>query len=414
METKTGFLENISLKQKFIGLITIIVAIEACNIFDKVKTNGLEEWYFWLTSVLAIAFVLFASKQIFTEITGLLLRESTYDQIYNNIPVNIMLANLDGQITSMNKFSTETLSSIESSLPVKVKDIVGGSYDVFHKNPAHQKNLLADPSNLPHSAIIQVGTENLDLLVSPLYDEKKNYIGPVVTWSVVTEKLELAKKHEENKNRLEETVLSLTSSTGEASDDLQRNISSVVAATEEMICSIQEISSNTSNAAGMTQKTVNDSEAAENSINDLQKCSLEIGEILQVVTSIANQTNLLALNATIEAARAGEAGKGFAVVANEVKDLANQTGTATKDISEKISSIQSQTDSVLSTISSNTQSIKSVNEIVVSIASAIEEQTAVTNEIGKNMNSAETMVSHVSKSVDEIQESVKSNIAMMN
>src|SRR6185295_16570843 len=82
--------------------------------------------------------------------------------------------------------------------------------------------------------------------------------------------------------------------------------------------------------AGMTNQTV----------TKLGESSAEIGQIMKVITSIAEQTNMLALNATIEAARAGEAGRGFAVVANEVKELAKETARATEDISRKIAAIR--------------------------------------------------------------------------
>ncbi len=78
--------------------------------------------------------------------------------------------------------------------------------------------------------------------------------------------------------------------------------------------------------------------------------STEIGQVIKVITSIAQQTNLLALNATIEAARAGEAGKGFAVVANEVKELAKETAKATEDISRKIEAIQTDTKAAVEAI----------------------------------------------------------------
>ncbi len=413
MKKDNSIIGKINVEIKLVLLYILALSFGIYQSIYFIMSHGFQDFRLWL-SLGFIALTTLVWQVIAQDTKRLVFSEATFDQIYNSVPINIMSADLDGTIVSMNKSSQDTLKKIESLLPIRVDDIVGNSFDVFHQSPMHQRNLLADPSSLPHQAVIELGKEKLDLLVTALYDQKKNYIGPLLTWSVVTEKIEMKKRSEENKDRLETTILSLTNSTGDASCDLQKNISSVVSATEEMVSSIQEISNNTGNAASMTQKTVSDSEVAEELINELQKCSLEIGEILQVVTSIANQTNLLALNATIEAARAGEAGKGFAVVANEVKDLASQTSTATKDISEKITSIQSQTESVLTTISANTSSIRSVNEIVVAIAAAVEEQTAVTNEISKNMCSAESMVGRVSSSVDEIQESVKSNIVLMS
>ncbi len=105
-----------------------------------------------------------------------------------NAPSNIVYADLDGIITYVNPESVKTLKSIEQYLPVAVDKILGGSYDVFHKDPAHQRKLLSDPKNLPHQAIIDVGPEKLDLLVSAIFDNNNNYIGPMITWSVVTEK----------------------------------------------------------------------------------------------------------------------------------------------------------------------------------------------------------------------------------
>lgn len=109
-----------------------------------------------------------------------------------NSPINIIMANTDLVITYMNPASAKTLKTLEHLLPYPVDQIVGKSIDVFHKNPAHQRRLLANPRNLPHRATIALGPEKLDLLVSPVYDENNTYLGPMVTWEVVTEKLKLA------------------------------------------------------------------------------------------------------------------------------------------------------------------------------------------------------------------------------
>jgi methyl-accepting chemotaxis protein len=106
-----------------------------------------------------------------------------------NAPINVIYADTDLKIRYLNPASLKQLKKLEQYLPVKADEIVGQSVDIFHKNPAHQQRMLADPGNLPHRAQIQVGPETLDLLVSPIYDEQRNYLGPMVTWEVITEKL---------------------------------------------------------------------------------------------------------------------------------------------------------------------------------------------------------------------------------
>jgi methyl-accepting chemotaxis protein len=110
-----------------------------------------------------------------------------------------------------------------------------------------------------------------------------------------------------------------------------------------MGASIKEIARNASEAAKIATSAVKVAEITTAAVSKLGDSSSEIGQVIKVITSIAQQTNLLALNATIEAARAGEAGKGFAVVANEVKELAKETAKATEDISRKIGAIQTDT-----------------------------------------------------------------------
>jgi methyl-accepting chemotaxis protein len=129
-------------------------------------------------------------------------------------------------------------------------------------------------------------------------------------------------------------------------------------------------------------------EQTNHTVTKLGDSSTEIGQVIEVITSIAQQTNLLALNATIEAARAGEAGKGFAVVANEVKELAKETAKATEDISRKIEGIQTDTKGAVEAIASIMSVIAEVNNISSTIATAVEEQNATTNEMARNLSEA--------------------------
>lgn len=109
--------------------------------------------------------------------------------IVENAPINILLADLDGIITYMNPASVSTLKSIEHILPTPVSNIVGSSYDIFHKNPAHQRRLLADPGNLPVETQIELEGEYLNLQASAIYDASGNYVGPMVAWSLVTDQV---------------------------------------------------------------------------------------------------------------------------------------------------------------------------------------------------------------------------------
>ncbi|MDP3892392.1 methyl-accepting chemotaxis protein, partial [Nocardioides sp.] len=130
--------------------------------------------------------------------------------------------------------------------------------------------------------------------------------------------------------------------------------------------------------------------------------SAEIGQVIKVITSIAQQTNLLALNATIEAARAGDAGKGFAVVANEVKELAKETARATEDIGQKIEAIQSDTQGAVSAIAEISEVIGRINDIQTTIASAVEEQTATTNEIARSVTEAAAGANGIAEDVTRV------------
>jgi len=112
-----------------------------------------------------------------------------YERMIEFSPLNFMRADADNIIRYLNPSSLRTLSKLEHLLPCKVSEIVGKSVDIFHKNPAHQRRILGDPKNLPHQAMIRLGDEYLNLLVSPIYDDNRTYLGPMVTWEVVTEKV---------------------------------------------------------------------------------------------------------------------------------------------------------------------------------------------------------------------------------
>ena len=188
------------------------------------------------------------------------------------------------------------------------------------------------------------------------------------------------------------------------SEQISRNVESVSVSVEQMIASIQEISKNTSEAARVATVAAGEADLTNTAVNKLGESSAEIGKVVQVINTIAQQTNLLALNATIEAARAGEAGRGFAVVANEVKELANETATATKDISRKIEAIQADTSEAIGAIGKISDTIQQIKDISNSIATAIEEQLATSGEIGRNLTEAARGSGEISAGIVKVAE----------
>jgi methyl-accepting chemotaxis protein len=192
-----------------------------------------------------------------------------------------------------------------------------------------------------------------------------------------------------------------------AAEQVTRNLQTVAAATEEMTASIGEIAKNASAAAGIASRAVERAQVANVVMDHLGQSSAEIGEVVKVINSIAQQTKLLALNATIEAARAGEAGKGFAVVANEVKELANETAKATKQISEKIEAIRSGTSQAVSVLGDISGIIAQMHDISTTIASAVEEQTATTREIARNVSEAALGESHVTENITSVAQAAR-------
>jgi methyl-accepting chemotaxis protein len=192
-----------------------------------------------------------------------------------------------------------------------------------------------------------------------------------------------------------------------ASEQVSRNVATVASGGEQMQSSIREIAKNANEAARVAKSAVHSANTTNVTVGKLGESSTEIGNVIKVITSIAQQTNLLALNATIEAARAGEAGKGFAVVANEVKELAKQTAKATEEISQKIEAIQGDTKAAVGAIGGITEVINQINDISNAIASAVEEQTVTTNEINRSMAEAARGVGDISKNITGVAVAAK-------
>ncbi|MBO3142792.1 methyl-accepting chemotaxis protein [Dermatophilus congolensis] len=197
-------------------------------------------------------------------------------------------------------------------------------------------------------------------------------------------------------------------STAREASNVDKNIQTVAAGTEEMTASIREIAKSTNAAAAIATQAVHAAETANAAVTQLGTSSAEIGEVVKTITGIAEQTNLLALNATIEAARAGEAGKGFAVVANEVKDLARETSQATENIGLRVETIQNDTHAAVNAINEIASIIAQIHDSQGTIASAVEEQTATTNEMSRSVNDAARGAGSIAQNVERTAQSSRS------
>ncbi len=195
----------------------------------------------------------------------------------------------------------------------------------------------------------------------------------------------------------------LATTVAAASEEASTNVQSVASATEEMASSVGEISRQVQESARMAGDAVGQARATTERVSELSKAAARIGDVVELINTIAGQTNLLALNATIEAARAGEAGRGFAVVASEVKALAEQTAKATGEIGQQISGIQAATNDSVGAIKEISSTIERLSEISSAIAAAVEEQGAATQEIARNVQQAAQGTQQVSSNITDVQ-----------
>ncbi|MBW7837147.1 MAG: PAS domain-containing protein [Sphingomonadales bacterium] len=343
-------------------------------------------------------------------------------QMLDSMPINVMMCDpKEFRIIYMNETSKTTLRKIEHLLPVKVDNILGQSIDIFHKNPAHPRRVLADPKNLPHRAVITLGDQFLELSVAAVYDKTGAYIAPMLTWRLATDEIKLANSVQEvvgavasTTQQLEATAGSLrtmadktsaqSASVAAAAEQASTNVQAVASATEELSASVSEIAQQVATAAKMSKDATEQSEVTNQTVQTLAHAADRIGEIVKIIDDIAAQTKLLALNATIEAARAGEAGKGFSVVASEVKSLAEQTSKATEEIGSQVGEIQSVTAQAVSAIQDITKAIARISESSISVQASVEQQDAATREIAQSVAQTSEGTSEVGRIIVDVNQ----------
>ena len=426
---------------------------------------------------------------------------------------NVMIANADCEIAYMNESVSEMLLRNESELrkvlpQFDARKLIGANIDVFHKNPAHQRNMLANLRGTFRTEI-KVGNLYFGLVANPIVDEKGERVGAVVEWKDRTQEVavevevaglvgaavegDFTKRIEmngkegffkalgENMNQLMEissvglnevvrvlgalakgdltetitneyagtfgelkndsnaTVENLTgivSQIREATDaintaskeiasgnsDLSQRTEEQASSLEETASSMEELTStvkqNAENAKQANQLAIGASEIAVkggsvvgqvvttmSSINDSSK---KIVDIISVIDGIAFQTNILALNAAVEAARAGEQGRGFAVVATEVRNLAQRSAAAAKEIKaligdsvEKVGTGTKLVDEAGKTMEEIVTSVKRVTDIMSEITAASQEQSAGIEQVNQAITQMDEVTQQTAALVEE-------------
>jgi len=273
---------------------------------------------------------------------------------------------------------------------------MAGAVDVFKTNMIEAERLRAEQVEVEKRQAEQRKTD-----MHRLAGEFEAAVGEIVeTVSSASTELEASAG---TLTRTADHAQQLATTVASASEEASTNVQSVASATEELSSSVTEISRQVQASARMASQAVDQARTTTEKVGALSKAAARIGDVVDLINTIAGQTNLLALNATIEAARAGEAGRGFAVVASEVKALAEQTAKATGEIGQQISGIQTATEESVHAINAISGTIQQLSEVSSTIAAAVEEQGAATQEISRNIQQAAQGTELVSSNISDVQ-----------
>ena len=212
---------------------------------------------------------------------------------------------------------------------------------------------------------------------------------------------EAEKQRMEEENR--EKLQTITSDVASASSIVEENVVGISTAAAELSATLEDIGIKVDETSNMTMLAQEEASTGRETIHELNISAEKIGEVVKLIQEIAEKTNLLALNASIEAARAGEEGRGFAVVAEEVKKLAQQTSSATKDITDQVNKIQTNSDNSVKSMENIVAQISSINEFTQVLVVSMSEQRSATNDISERMGQASDSAREVSDKIQEIR-----------
>lgn len=195
-----------------------------------------------------------------------------------------------------------------------------------------------------------------------------------------------------------------TSEVASSMEDAKSGATAAAAASDEFALSIGEISRQASSSSELARLATDATVKADTTISELSNSAEQVGQIVELIQSIAQRTNLLALNASIEAARGGEAGRGFAVVASEVKELAMQTSRATEKIGDQIRAMQDTTGASVTALRSIAGQVRELESTAVSIASAVDQQSVAGQDLARSIDMAARGTEQVSGHIKDVRD----------
>jgi len=301
-------------------------------------------------------------------------------RMVDDMPICVLTAQARQQhvVNYANSSCRQMLQTLRAHVPLPSQAITGVALeDVFARHP-DMLEMLAHRQQTPRQQQVRIGDQVLLVTTSPINDSHGEYVGPMVSWTLVTDRVNLAGMFEKSIGTMSQDIAGTAEKLNESATALQSAI-------EELSTTAADISRRITSSINVVRKADVKGADAHESMQRLSISANKVAGVVTLIQQIAEKINLLALNATIESARAGEAGKGFAVVASEVKNLATQTASAITDINAQIQ------DMVVSSLTAGdfVKEIIDINadisQFITDTATAVEQQQASTATIAKNI-----------------------------
>lgn len=290
-------------------------------------------------------------------------------QMVDNMPLNVMMADLDFTITYANRASLRTLEGLQDHLPIPVDDLIGSSIDIFHAHPPHQRRLLSDPSNLPHTARIRLGPEVVELEIAAIFTDGK-YVGPMVSWAVITEQVEterqnraLVEAQEASARHLRDQVDALLTVVEAATaGDLTREVTvggedAIGQMGKGLRTFLKELRSSVDGIRSTSARLGRESEALSETTRVLENAMAETASEL---SSLAHASEEVDGNVQAVATSAEEMSASIAEIARSASDASRVAQDAVR--------VAAQTDQTVSDLGTSSQEISEVLHAITAIA----------------------------------------------